>query len=406
MADGASAHRHRHRRQGPRRDRRRPVAPARRHLHALPDDPQLPLERDRADVQHAAHDVHDAVHRAVERGRPDRRAHPLARPPGPGLVRAVRRAELDQRRAGQPPKAMEMVRILVRATRRWRAPRAASSRSPTKAGRPADRRPADAAPRQSTRRRPGCCAACSKSEQALRVAILTFDGFNELDSFIALGLINRLRTLRLDGRAGLPDAAGDVDERRRRAGAAAAGVRQRGRRGARSAAASTRAPSPRTAPLLDRLRLDPLRQTIGAQCSGTLLLARLGLLGDMPACTDMTTKPWVVEAGVLVVDEPFRARGPIATAGGCMASVVPRGLDDLARRRPRCCRVGTALRGARSARRTPTSSACSAWWSRSSTGAGSARRIIRRHVPRSHDARCGAAAPLPSFPTPTPARPR
>ena len=29
----------------------------------------------------------------------------------------------------------------------------------------------------------------------MRVAIVTFDGFNELDSFIALGLINRLRPL-------------------------------------------------------------------------------------------------------------------------------------------------------------------------------------------------------------------
>ena len=26
----------------------------------------------------------------------------------------------------------------------------------------------------------------------MRIAILTFDGFNELDSFIALGLLNRL----------------------------------------------------------------------------------------------------------------------------------------------------------------------------------------------------------------------
>src|SRR4029079_19618437 len=29
-------------------------------------------------------------------------------------------------------------------------------------------------------------------ERALQIAILTFDGFNELDSFIALGLLNRL----------------------------------------------------------------------------------------------------------------------------------------------------------------------------------------------------------------------
>ena len=41
----------------------------------------------------------------------------------------------------------------------------------------------------------------------------------------------------------------------------------------------------------------------------------------MPACTDTTTRPWLVEAGVRVLDEPFHARGPIATAGGCLASV-------------------------------------------------------------------------------------
>jgi transcriptional regulator GlxA family with amidase domain len=72
--------------------------------------------------------------------------------------------------------------------------------------------------------------------------------------------------------------------------------------------------------LLARLSLDPARQLIAAQCSGTLLLARLGLLGGRPACTDLTTKPWVLEAGVKVLDQPFFADGNIATAGGCLAS--------------------------------------------------------------------------------------
>ncbi len=40
----------------------------------------------------------------------------------------------------------------------------------------------------------------------------------------------------------------------------------------------------------------------------------------MPACTDLTTKPWVEEAGVAVLDQPFYARGNVATAGGCFAS--------------------------------------------------------------------------------------
>lgn len=72
--------------------------------------------------------------------------------------------------------------------------------------------------------------------------------------------------------------------------------------------------------LLSRIALDPSRQLIGAQCSGTLLLAKLGLLGGLPACTDLTTKPWVIEAGVDILDTPFVAHGNVATAGGCLAS--------------------------------------------------------------------------------------
>jgi transcriptional regulator GlxA family with amidase domain len=74
------------------------------------------------------------------------------------------------------------------------------------------------------------------------------------------------------------------------------------------------------ADLLSRIALDPSRQLIGAQCSGTLLLAKLGLIGDLPACTDLMSKPWVIEAGVQVLDAPFVAHGNVATAGGCLAS--------------------------------------------------------------------------------------
>ncbi|MNF98800.1 hypothetical protein D3C84_816750 [compost metagenome] len=72
--------------------------------------------------------------------------------------------------------------------------------------------------------------------------------------------------------------------------------------------------------ILDRLRLDPSRQLIGSQCSGALLMAKLGLLGSLPACTDLTTKPWVIEAGVQVLDQPFFAAGNLATAGGCLSA--------------------------------------------------------------------------------------
>lgn len=71
---------------------------------------------------------------------------------------------------------------------------------------------------------------------------------------------------------------------------------------------------------ISRLLLDPSRHLIGAQCSGALVLARLGLLKGMPACTDIKSRPLVEACGVTVLDAPFHAEGNIATAGGCLAS--------------------------------------------------------------------------------------
>ena len=151
----------------------------------------------------------------------------------------------------------------------------------------------------------------------MRIAILTFDGFNELDSFIALGLLNRLSgwkaeitspTTHVTSMNGVTVQAQQPLAFANEADAVIFG-----------SGIYTRALAQNSA-LLDRLQLDPLRQMIGSQCSGALLLARLGLLADMPACTDLTTKPWLVEAGVRVEEAPFHARGPIATAGGCLAS--------------------------------------------------------------------------------------
>lgn len=153
----------------------------------------------------------------------------------------------------------------------------------------------------------------------MKIAILTFDGFNELDSFIALGLLNRLGsqgwkaeitspTSHVTSMNGVTIQAQRPLEFANEADAVIFG-----------SGIYTRAIA-ENSKLLDRLRLDPLRQLIGAQCSGTLLLARLGLIGDVPACTDLTTKPWVIEAGVRVIDAPFHARGPVATAGGCLSA--------------------------------------------------------------------------------------
>jgi transcriptional regulator GlxA family with amidase domain len=153
----------------------------------------------------------------------------------------------------------------------------------------------------------------------MHIAILTFEGFNELDSLIALGILNRVR--RPGWRVSIASPAARVRSMNGVVLEAQASLRE-----ACEADAVIVGSGMQTrqvvadAALMAQLQLDPARQLLGAQCSGTLVLARLGLLDGVPACTDLTTKPWVQEAGVAVLDQPFAARGNVATAGGCLAS--------------------------------------------------------------------------------------
>jgi transcriptional regulator GlxA family with amidase domain len=153
----------------------------------------------------------------------------------------------------------------------------------------------------------------------MHIAILTFQGFNELDSLIALGVLNRIKkpewrvTLccpepTVTSMNGVTVMAQSTLEDAASADAVIIGSGIKTRQ-------VLEAPE-----LLARVRLDPKKQLIAAQCSGTLVLAKLGLVSGVPACTDLTTRPWVQEAGVEVLNQPFFARGNVATAGGCFAS--------------------------------------------------------------------------------------
>ena len=136
----------------------------------------------------------------------------------------------------------------------------------------------------------------------MHIAILTFEGFNELDSLIALGVLNRIK--KPGWRVSLAGPSASVTSMN----------------GVTVKLSASLADACEAEAILSALTLDPSRQLIGAQCSGTLLLAKLGLLGAVPACTDLTTKPWVQEAGIEVLNQPFFAAGNVATAGGCLAS--------------------------------------------------------------------------------------
>jgi transcriptional regulator GlxA family with amidase domain len=153
----------------------------------------------------------------------------------------------------------------------------------------------------------------------MQIAVLTFDGFNELDSFVPAAILNRMRakgwnayitapTARITSMNGVTVHRQLPLEFAREADAVIVGSGLR----TRDVVADET--------LLSMLELDPAKQLVGAQCSGTLVLARLGLIGGIPACTDLTTRPWVLEAGVDVIDAPFFAHGNVATAGGCMAT--------------------------------------------------------------------------------------
>lgn len=151
------------------------------------------------------------------------------------------------------------------------------------------------------------------------IAILTFEGFNELDSFIASGILNRMKpegwnvqitcpTETVTSMNGVTIQAQQQLEFANKADVVLVGSGML----TRDVTKDLR--------ILNRLNLNPEKQLIGAQCSGTLLLAAMDLLGSVPACTDLTTKPWVQEAGVNVLDQAFYAEGNLATAGGCLAS--------------------------------------------------------------------------------------
>lgn len=153
----------------------------------------------------------------------------------------------------------------------------------------------------------------------MHIAILTFDGFNELDSLVALGILNRIKkpdwrvtlscpTPTVTSMNGVTLHAQSTLEEACAADAVLFGSGMKTRDLANDLT------------VMGRLKLDTSRQLIGAQCSGTLMLAKLGLLNAIPACTDLLTKPWVQEAGVDVLNQPFYAAGNVATAGGCLSS--------------------------------------------------------------------------------------
>jgi transcriptional regulator GlxA family with amidase domain len=72
---------------------------------------------------------------------------------------------------------------------------------------------------------------------------------------------------------------------------------------------------------LKQFKLDPEKQIICSMCSGALILAALGLLDGLTATTYPTTVSLLQSYGVDAVQEPLVIHGNIATAAGCLAAL-------------------------------------------------------------------------------------
>ena len=153
----------------------------------------------------------------------------------------------------------------------------------------------------------------------MKIAIVTFDGFNEIDSLVAAHILNRVSrpgwkaeiaapTPSITSMNGVVMAAQRPLEFLNDAEAVIFGSGRKTQQAIEDCS------------LMERIKVAPDRQLVASQCSGALVLARLGLLRDIPACTDVRTRPELEAAGVKVIEAPFYARGNIASAGGCLSA--------------------------------------------------------------------------------------
>jgi putative intracellular protease/amidase len=152
----------------------------------------------------------------------------------------------------------------------------------------------------------------------MKIAIVIFDKFTDIDLWLMWDLLNRVRVddweVRILGEKETHLSATNIEVkthgRIEEAGEADAVLFVSGQ-GTRERIADEN--------WLAKLKLNPEKQLIGSICSGSLILAKLGLLAGKTATTYPTAKTALENFGVEVIEKPFIAHDNIATAGGCLA---------------------------------------------------------------------------------------
>lgn len=152
----------------------------------------------------------------------------------------------------------------------------------------------------------------------MKIAIVIFDKFTDIDLFLMWDLLNRVRVenweVKILGEKSAHVSATNIEikthGRIEEANDADAVLFVSGQ-GTRDRIVDEN--------WLSKFNLNPEKQFIGSICSGSLILARLGLLDGKTATTYPTSKAVLESFGVEVIEKPFVAHGRIATAGGCLA---------------------------------------------------------------------------------------
>lgn len=156
----------------------------------------------------------------------------------------------------------------------------------------------------------------------MNIALIAFDDFTDLDLILHWDLLNRVNTIggqkdwsvKILGTKsshlstlGLPiPTSGLIGEARN-----ADGVIICSGKGTR--------PLLTDKEYLNRLQLDPSKQIIGAQCSGSLILGALGFLENVPVTAYPPIIKELEEYKVKLVNEFLVIHGNIATASSCLA---------------------------------------------------------------------------------------
>ncbi|MES2528099.1 MAG: DJ-1/PfpI family protein [Bdellovibrionota bacterium] len=156
----------------------------------------------------------------------------------------------------------------------------------------------------------------------MKIAIVAFDDFTDLDLILHWDLLNRVNSIggkkdwsvKILGTKsshlstlGLPiPTSGMIDEV-----SGADGVIICSGKGTR--------PLLKDADYLKRLKLDPDRQIIGAQCSGSLILGALGFLQNKRVTAYPPITKELEQFNVQLVNESLVIENNIATASSCLA---------------------------------------------------------------------------------------